>query len=171
MKICIVRYKFQLQESRKTVGYSPENGGVSWPVPWVAKRPHPLSALTAVRAVAPPGVVPVGQSMPRLAPGRVAAVSTSYTRSSRQYAPPQSEPVSCLDVPQSAGIVPPDTWFSFWRRHGQFRRGSAAASDSLCASSRSGACLHSHDSLDTSPPTRRDAWRWGNGSYRCRSPR
>src|SRR5262245_47904433 len=56
-----------------TGGYSPENGGVSWPVPWVAKRPHTLSALTAVRAVAQPGVVPVGQSRPRRDPGRAAA--------------------------------------------------------------------------------------------------
>src|SRR4051812_11185961 len=49
-----------------------------------------LNAPSAARAVAPPGVVAVGQSTPCPDPDMVACVSTTYTRSSRRYAPPQS---------------------------------------------------------------------------------
>ena len=105
--------RISLPGAHITPGYSTENGGVSWPVPWVAKRPHILNAPTAARAVVPPGVVPVGQSMPRPSPGMIASVLTTYIRWSRWYAPPQSALVSCRDVPQSVGIVPPDTCVSF----------------------------------------------------------
>ena len=72
--------------SQKTDGYSAENGGVSWPAPWVAKKPYTLNAPTAARAAAPPDVVPVGQSMPRPDPG-MAASAVAFPAYCRHFFP------------------------------------------------------------------------------------
>jgi hypothetical protein len=101
------------------LGYSAENGGVSWPAPWVAKKPYTLNAPTAARAAAPPDVVPVGQSMPRPDPG-MAASAVAFPAYCRHFFPvicrsakrgmrPSDCFVWCFEI-AATPVLPPFPW-------------------------------------------------------------